>query len=47
MFAPPRRRPENPPIIKEVEVLWNPFDDIVPRTTRADRQAAAERCVTA
>ena len=37
------RRPEDPPIIKEVEVLWNPFDDIVPRSTRAEREAAARR----
>jgi hypothetical protein len=36
-------RPEDPPFIKEAEVLWNPFDDIEPRTTRAERLAAAER----
>ena len=38
-------RPEDPPVIQEVEVLWNPFDDIEPRTTREDRLAAAERWV--
>jgi hypothetical protein len=36
-------RPEDPPFIKEAEVLWNPFDDIEPRTTRAERLAAAEQ----
>eukprot|EP00208_Stichococcus_sp_RCC1054_P002393 CAMPEP_0206142266 /NCGR_PEP_ID=MMETSP1473-20131121/16191_1 /ASSEMBLY_ACC=CAM_ASM_001109 /TAXON_ID=1461547 /ORGANISM="Stichococcus sp, Strain RCC1054" /LENGTH=259 /DNA_ID=CAMNT_0053537195 /DNA_START=213 /DNA_END=989 /DNA_ORIENTATION=+ len=36
-------RPEHPPTILETEVLWNPFDDIVPRTTKSERQAAAER----
>jgi peptidyl-prolyl cis-trans isomerase SDCCAG10 len=39
-------RPVHPPAIKEVEVLWNPFDDIVPRSTREERDAAAaaRRC---
>lgn len=32
-------RPQDPPVIKSVEVLWNPFDDIVPRTTPQERQA--------
>ncbi|PFH36389.1 peptidyl-prolyl cis-trans isomerase [Besnoitia besnoiti] len=36
-------RPESPPVIKGVEVLWNPFEDIVPRRLPAlpcDPQAA-------
>lgn len=24
-------RPLEPPVLREVEVVWNPFDDIVPR----------------
>lgn len=32
-------RPVDPPLIKSIEVLWNPFDDIVPRTTPQERQA--------
>lgn len=28
---PDTDRPYDPPIIKGVEVLWNPFEDIVPR----------------
>jgi hypothetical protein len=32
-------RPTDPPIITSVEVLWNPFEDIVPRTTAAERRA--------
>jgi peptidyl-prolyl cis-trans isomerase SDCCAG10 len=32
-------RPTDPPIITGVEVLWNPFEDIVPRTTAAERRA--------
>jgi peptidyl-prolyl cis-trans isomerase SDCCAG10 len=32
-------RPADPPVVKSVEVLWNPFDDIVPRTTPQERQA--------
>ncbi len=34
-------RPVHPPVIHEVEVLWNPFEDIVPRSTREEREAAA------
>ncbi|CAK0747412.1 hypothetical protein CVIRNUC_001763 [Coccomyxa viridis] len=34
-------RPINPPIIQEVDVLWNPFEDIEPRSTREDREHAA------
>ena len=34
-------RPINPPMIHDVEVLWNPFEDIVPRSTREDREQAA------
>lgn len=34
-------RPINPPIINEVDVLWNPFEDIVPRSTKEDREEAA------
>lgn len=39
-------RPVHPPVIQEVEVLWNPFEDIVPRSTREEREAAAaaKRC---
>jgi len=39
-------RPANPPVITGVEVLWNPFDDIVPRSTREEREAA-EKCAPA
>lgn len=28
---PETDRPFEPPVIKDVEVLWNPFEDIVPR----------------
>ena len=34
-------RPINPPMIHEVDVLWNPFEDIVPRSTKEDREEAA------
>ena len=33
-----------PPVLKEVEVLWNPFDDIVPRRNRALEREEAKRC---
>ena len=33
-------RPINPPLVNEVDVLWSPFDDIVPRSTKADREEA-------
>jgi peptidyl-prolyl cis-trans isomerase SDCCAG10 len=35
-------RPLDPPKVVSSEVLWPPFDDIVPRTTPAQRAAAAE-----
>lgn len=34
-------RPVDPPRITTAEVLWPPFDDIVPRTTPAQRAAEA------
>ncbi|KAK9846395.1 hypothetical protein WJX81_002949 [Elliptochloris bilobata] len=34
-------RPLQPPLVLGAEVLWNPFEDIVPRSTREDREAAA------
>ncbi len=34
-------RPTQPPTVTGADVLWNPFEDIVPRTTREDREAAA------
>ena len=34
-------RPVHPPRVLEVEVLWSPFEDIVPRSTREEREAAA------
>ena len=40
-------RPLHPPVIEGVEILWNPFDDIEPRSTRPEREAAAERCPNA
>ncbi|KAK9819770.1 hypothetical protein WJX72_002180 [[Myrmecia] bisecta] len=33
--------PLHPPRIKEAEVLWNPFEDIVPRSTKEEREAKA------
>lgn len=37
-------RPLEPPVIREAEVVWNPFDDMVPRVDReaikADKEAA-------
>lgn len=40
-------RPIDPPRILSTEVLWNPYDDIVPRTTREERLRAEQerRCV--
>jgi peptidyl-prolyl cis-trans isomerase SDCCAG10 len=35
-------RPVDPPSITSVEVLWNPFEDIVPRTTPQEQQAQAQ-----
>lgn len=34
-------RPLEPPILRSVEVLWNPFEDIIPRSTPASRSAEA------
>lgn len=34
-------RPKHPASIKGTEVIWNPFEDIVPRTTPEERQAVA------
>lgn len=34
-------RPINPPVVQEVDVLWNPFEDIEPRSTKEDREQAA------
>ena len=41
-------RPIHAPTITGSEVLWNPFEDIVPRTTREERmaEAAAARCAS-
>jgi peptidyl-prolyl cis-trans isomerase SDCCAG10 len=41
-------RPYDPPRILSVEVLWNPFEDIVPRAAPKEAEAAEqgdERCV--
>lgn len=38
MTAEDRERPVYPPVIKSAEVLDNPFDDIVPRITAAERR---------
>ena len=42
-------RPKVPPIIKSTEVIWNPFEDIVPRTTPEEKlaAAAAQKCAHA
>ena len=42
-------RPKHPPSITGVEVIWNPFEDIVPRITPEEKQAAAasQRCAPA
>ncbi|KAK9814959.1 hypothetical protein WJX73_003220 [Symbiochloris irregularis] len=34
-------RPKHPPVITGAEVIWNPFEDIVPRTTPEEKRAAA------
>ena len=34
-------RPLNPPKITRIEIISNPFDDVIPRTTAKERQAAA------
>eukprot|EP00195_Chlamydomonas_chlamydogama_P005875 CAMPEP_0202905216 /NCGR_PEP_ID=MMETSP1392-20130828/33118_1 /ASSEMBLY_ACC=CAM_ASM_000868 /TAXON_ID=225041 /ORGANISM="Chlamydomonas chlamydogama, Strain SAG 11-48b" /LENGTH=271 /DNA_ID=CAMNT_0049593201 /DNA_START=61 /DNA_END=873 /DNA_ORIENTATION=+ len=37
-------RPLDPPVIKEAEVVWNPFDDLVPRRdARREREEAAAK----
>ncbi|CAL5219052.1 g812 [Coccomyxa viridis] len=33
-------RPINPPIVQGADVLWSPFDDIYPRSTKEDREEA-------
>mmetsp|Transcript_25541 Transcript_25541/g.71433 ORF Transcript_25541/g.71433 Transcript_25541/m.71433 type:complete len:546 (-) Transcript_25541:265-1902(-) len=35
-------RPHDPPVITDIDIVWNPFDDIVPRTTIEERNAARE-----
>lgn len=35
-------RPLEPPVVKEAEVVWNPFDDIFPRIDKAAVKAADE-----
>ncbi len=31
----------HPPVILETEILWNPFEDIVARSTKEEREAEA------
>ncbi|PHJ17686.1 peptidyl-prolyl cis-trans isomerase [Cystoisospora suis] len=38
-------RPEHPPVIRKTEVLWNPFDDIVPRKLPKREQGSREGSV--
>ena len=40
-------RPIELPKLLDVEILWNPFEDIVPRITKEEREAeaTAKRCV--
>lgn len=33
-------RPAHPPVLNRADVLWNPFDDLVPRVDRDAREAA-------
>uniref|UniRef100_A0A1D2A8R0 PPIase cyclophilin-type domain-containing protein n=1 Tax=Auxenochlorella protothecoides TaxID=3075 RepID=A0A1D2A8R0_AUXPR len=40
-------RPEHPPVLKRADVLWNPFDDIVPRVDREAREAEAAEAAAA
>ena len=40
-------RPVDPPKVTSAEVLWPPFDDIVPRTTPAERREAAAAAAAA
>lgn len=35
-------RPEQPPVLTRADVLWNPFEDIVPRVDRDAKEAAAK-----
>jgi hypothetical protein len=35
-------RPLDPPVIREAEVVWNPFEDIVPRVDKEAVKAEAE-----
>ena len=32
-------RPSEPPVFLDAEVLWNPFEDLVPRITKEERLA--------
>ena len=32
-------RPSEPPVLLDAEVLWNPFEDLVPRITKEERLA--------
>lgn len=34
-------RPMEPPLFLDAEVVWNPFEDIVPRSTKEEREAEA------
>jgi hypothetical protein len=36
-------RPLDPPRITATEIIWNPFEDIVPRTTPEEQQALAAK----
>jgi peptidyl-prolyl cis-trans isomerase SDCCAG10 len=36
-------RPYDPPRVLSVEVLWNPFEDIVPRMQRKEEQPQQEQ----
>ncbi len=36
-------RPIDLPKLLDVEILWNPFEDIVPRITKEEREADAAR----
>jgi peptidyl-prolyl cis-trans isomerase SDCCAG10 len=40
-------RPLEPPALTRAEVLWNPFDDVVPRVDRAAKEAAAAAAAAA
>lgn len=41
---PDTDRPIDPPILRDVEVLWNPFEDIVPRyNKKLEQRMEAEK----